>query len=210
MPHNLRASAQPEVTCAPSEIVTTSVDSYQRPVDPHSLVESKFDLRYLQGVAPYENSRSDWRRAHLFARMIIMAKEDVLDLFHPAVRRWFHESFAAPTPAQALGWPPISRGGEYPDSRSGLPILAIENRGERLTPLIALNDKDRRNVLALLPEISRHERRVRAIRVRTWENEPVTSSPARKDLEAIGFVCEDLEMIYYRGYEEKLRDRKIL
>ena len=34
----------------------------------------------------------------------------VLDPFHPAVRRWFTESFAAPTPAQKLGWPPISRG----------------------------------------------------------------------------------------------------
>jgi hypothetical protein len=45
--------------------------------------------------------------------------------------------------------------------------------------------------------------------VRTWGNEPVTSSPAKKDLEAIGFVCEDLEMIYYRGYAEELRDRKI-
>ena len=93
--------------------------------------------------------------------------------------------------------------------RAGLPILAIENRGERLTPLIVLDEKERRNALALLPEISRHERRVRAIRVCTWENEPVTSSPAKKDLEAIGFVREDLEMIYYRGYAEELRDRKI-
>ncbi|MCK4355853.1 hypothetical protein KAW44_02085, partial [Candidatus Bipolaricaulota bacterium] len=92
--------------------------------------------------------------------------------------------------------------------RSGLPVLAIENRGERLTQLIALDEHDRRNALALLPEISRHEHRVRAIRVLTWENEPVTSSPAKKDLEAIGFVREDLEMIYYRGYAEELRDRK--
>ena len=129
-----------------------------------------------------------------------MAKEDVLDLFHPAVRRWFQESFASPTPAQALGWPPISRGENTLILRSGLPILAIENRGERLTPLIALDEHDRRNALSLLPEISRYEHRGRAIRVLTWENEPVTSSPVRKDLEAIGFVCEDLEMIYYRGY----------
>jgi hypothetical protein len=93
-------------------------------------------------------------------------------------------------------------------SRAGLPILAIENRGERLTPLIALDEHDRRSALTLLPEISRYEHRVRAIRVRTWGNEPVTSSPAKKDLEAIGFVREDLEMIYYRGYAEELRDRK--
>lgn len=91
--------------------------------------------------------------------------------------------------------------------RAGLPILAIENRGERLTPLVALDEHDRRNAIALLPEISRHERRVRAIRVRTWANEPITSSPAKQDLEEIGFVCEDLEMIYYRRYAEKDRER---
>jgi hypothetical protein len=91
-------------------------------------------------------------------------------------------------------------GGEHPDPRPGLSILAIENRGERLTPLIVLDEHDRRNALSLLPDISRYEHRGRAIRVLTWENEPVTSSPVRKDLEASGFVCEDLEMIYYRGY----------
>jgi ATP-dependent helicase Lhr and Lhr-like helicase len=33
-----------------------------------------------------------------------------LDLFHPAIRDWFAASFAAPTRAQTLGWPPIARG----------------------------------------------------------------------------------------------------
>jgi len=28
----------------------------------------------------------------------------VLDLFHPAVRRWFCESYADPTPPQVLGF----------------------------------------------------------------------------------------------------------
>jgi ATP-dependent Lhr-like helicase len=35
---------------------------------------------------------------------------DPLDPFRPAVREWFQTSFAAPTRAQALGWPAISRG----------------------------------------------------------------------------------------------------
>src|SRR5262245_52139227 len=34
----------------------------------------------------------------------------VLERFHPAVREWFSASFAAPTPPQARGWPPIARG----------------------------------------------------------------------------------------------------
>jgi len=36
--------------------------------------------------------------------------DDVLDLFHPAISRWFRESFAGPTPAQSEGWPRIAAG----------------------------------------------------------------------------------------------------
>ena len=32
----------------------------------------------------------------------------MLDAFHPAVRAWFAERFATPSPAQALGWPAIA------------------------------------------------------------------------------------------------------
>jgi ATP-dependent Lhr-like helicase len=39
-----------------------------------------------------------------------MVKDDALSLFHPAVRRWFNESFNALTPPQNLGWPPIAQG----------------------------------------------------------------------------------------------------
>jgi len=35
---------------------------------------------------------------------------EALGLFHPVVRKWFLETFQRPTPAQALGWPPIARG----------------------------------------------------------------------------------------------------
>ena len=35
-----------------------------------------------------------------------------LDFFHPAVRAWFDQSFAAPTPAQADAWPAIKAGGD--------------------------------------------------------------------------------------------------
>jgi ATP-dependent Lhr-like helicase len=39
-----------------------------------------------------------------------VARAELLDLFHPAVRRWFEGAFAAPTRAQQLGWPAIARG----------------------------------------------------------------------------------------------------
>jgi ATP-dependent Lhr-like helicase len=35
---------------------------------------------------------------------------DPLIIFHPIVREWFERSFAAPTEAQAAGWPEISKG----------------------------------------------------------------------------------------------------
>jgi ATP-dependent Lhr-like helicase len=35
---------------------------------------------------------------------------DPLQSFTPAVRDWFRSAFAAPTPAQVKGWPPIARG----------------------------------------------------------------------------------------------------
>src|SRR5262245_6086765 len=33
-----------------------------------------------------------------------------LDFFHPAVRAWFEQNFAAPTPAQADAWPAVKAG----------------------------------------------------------------------------------------------------
>src|SRR4029077_12110067 len=34
-----------------------------------------------------------------------------LDVFSPETRAWFEQAFDGPTPAQALGWPAIARGG---------------------------------------------------------------------------------------------------
>ena len=36
---------------------------------------------------------------------------DALDVFSPGTRKWFERAFADPTPAQALGWPAIAKGG---------------------------------------------------------------------------------------------------
>jgi len=63
-----------------------------------------------------------------------VAKRDVLELFEPAVAEWFRSSFAAPTAAQAQGWPPIARG------ESTL-ILAPTGSGKTLTAFLWAIDK---------------------------------------------------------------------
>jgi ATP-dependent Lhr-like helicase len=84
--------------------------------------------------------------------------------------------------------------------QNGRPVLAIENRGERLTLLGELSREQRRAVLALLPELLSFESGIRAIKVTQWDGKPVGTSVAAQDLQAVGFMREDLAMIYYRQY----------
>ena len=49
-------------------------------------------------------------RAETPTSEIAMKSSDPLALFHAPTRDWFNAVFAAPTKAQELGWPPISRG----------------------------------------------------------------------------------------------------
>src|SRR5947208_2259625 len=58
----------------------------------------------------------------------------MLSNFHPAVQRWFSQTFAAPSPPQAEGWPHITAG------RDTL-IAAPTGSGKTLAAfLAALND----------------------------------------------------------------------
>jgi len=71
---------------------------------------------------------------------------DSLGAFRPAVRRWFEASFAAPTAAQAKGWPPILAG------RSTL-LLAPTGSGKTLAAFLAAIDR-----LMFSPEPPKRER----------------------------------------------------
>jgi len=83
---------------------------------------------------------------------------------------------------------------------NGVPIIAIENRGTNLVPLVDLTFEERVSALSLLPEIIDPAAGVRKVRVRTWNGKEVCGSKIEKDLERIGFMREDQEMIYYRRY----------
>jgi ATP-dependent Lhr-like helicase len=85
-----------------------------------------------------------------------------LDVFSPATRTWFERAFAAPTPAQTLGWPAIAGGGHVliqAPTGSGKTLAAFllgidrlnETPGEGLrllyiSPLKALNYDIERNL----------------------------------------------------------------
>src|SRR5438045_9315127 len=85
-----------------------------------------------------------------------------LDLFSPETRAWFERNFAAPTPAQAKGWPAIAAGGHVliqAPTGSGKTLAAFLSAIDRLTaepssglrvlyvsPLKALNYDVERNL----------------------------------------------------------------
>ena len=116
--------------------------------------------------------------------------------FHPAVRAWFARAFAAPTPAQALGWPPIRRGESDAPARAdrqrqdagGVPLLhrpadvragaAQEGAAAAcvyVSPLKALAVDVERNLRAPLAGIAAGRRGAR--RART-ASRPSRSAPA--------------------------------
>ena len=85
-----------------------------------------------------------------------------LDVFSPETRAWFEQAFDGPTPAQALGWPAIARGGHtliQAPTGSGKTLAAFLYGIDRLTaapgeglrllyvsPLKALNYDIERNL----------------------------------------------------------------
>jgi len=89
---------------------------------------------------------------------------------------------------------------------AGRPMIAVEGRAERLVSLAELGRAALRRALSTLPRLVEGRDRPAAIRVKTWNGRPVGGSVAGEELERIGFVREDREMILYRSYgEERVR-----
>ena len=62
-----------------------------------------------------------------------------LETFHPLVRRWFGEHFAAPTDAQAKAWPLIAAG-------EHVLVSAPTGSGNTLTAFLSAIDHLRRRI----------------------------------------------------------------
>jgi ATP-dependent helicase Lhr and Lhr-like helicase len=96
---------------------------------------------------------------------------DVLDHFHPLIRRWFTESLGAPTPVQLRTWSEVRQGRHVlvtAPTGSGKTLAAFlwainqlltgawprgETRVLYISPLRALNNDVRRNLIAPLEEL---------------------------------------------------------
>src|SRR5437763_13318674 len=66
-----------------------------------------------------------------------MARPDPLAVFSPATRAWFERAFAAPTPAQELGWPAIASGAHVlirAPTGSGKTLASFLSAIDRLGP----------------------------------------------------------------------------
>lgn len=90
--------------------------------------------------------------------------------------------------------------GNYLIVRAGRPILAIEKYGARLIPLAEIEPAERSEAVGLLPLLLERSIRRTAIRIFTWDGQPVTSSLVALDLRELGFMEEDERMILYRDF----------
>ncbi|MCK4590503.1 MAG: hypothetical protein KAT86_02015 [Candidatus Latescibacteria bacterium] len=98
-------------------------------------------------------------------------------------------------------WRFLRHPGNYLILKGGMPVLAVEGRGSRLTPLRDLSEDEKREALSLLPQLLEGPgglRRIRAVKVEYWDGQPVRSSEVVPYLKSLGFRDEYKAMTYRR------------
>jgi ATP-dependent Lhr-like helicase len=87
--------------------------------------------------------------------------------------------------------------------RGGIPLLAIESLGKRLTPLQLLSDPELKIILEMLPRIlidptglgHKHW-----LKIELWDGQPIRKSPAAPILEQLGFRNEFTQLVLERKF----------
>jgi len=100
-------------------------------------------------------------------------------------------------------WHFLRHPGNYLVLQKGMPVLAVEGRGNRLTPLRDLSEAERKEALSLLPQLLEDPgglRRIRAVKVEYWDGQPVRNSEVAPCLKSLGFRDELRAMTYYRRF----------
>ena len=90
--------------------------------------------------------------------------------------------------------------GNYLVLENGHPLLAVENRGERLIPLSDLTPPQRAACFQTLAQLVEGRHRNSSIRAMTWDGSPIVNSLIEEELAAVGFIRENPGMILYRTY----------
>lgn len=86
----------------------------------------------------------------------------------------------------------------------GIPILAIEAKGARLTPLRDVSNAEFRDALHLLPRLLDDPagwRRIRSIKVELWNGQPIRNAMIANILKEIGFRDDFKAMIIEKDFE---------
>ena len=90
--------------------------------------------------------------------------------------------------------------GNYLVLENGHPILAVENRGERLIPLSDLSPSQRTASFCALAQLVEGRERPASIRTMTWDGAAIVNSAIEAELAEAGFVREGSGMILYRTF----------
>lgn len=90
--------------------------------------------------------------------------------------------------------------GNYLVLENGHPILAVENRSERLISLSDLSSSQRTESFRWLSRLVEGRERPASIRAMTWDGSPIVNSVIEEELAEAGFVREDTGMVLYRSY----------
>ncbi|MDZ7262880.1 MAG: hypothetical protein ONB05_12345, partial [candidate division KSB1 bacterium] len=99
-------------------------------------------------------------------------------------------------------WRFLRHPGNYLVLKNGLPVLAIEAKGSRLTPLRDLSAEEKREALSLLPQLLDDPgglHRIRSLKVESWDGQPVRNSEIVEYLKEMGFRDEFKVMVLERG-----------
>ncbi|HEX9975010.1 MAG TPA: hypothetical protein VGD14_23345, partial [bacterium] len=100
-------------------------------------------------------------------------------------------------------WRLLRHPNNYLILKRGIPILAIEAKGARLTPLHDLSNDELRDALNLLPRLLHDPagwRRIRSIKVELWNGQAVRNSEVADYLKEIGFRDEFKVMVLEREF----------
>ncbi|UCE07093.1 MAG: hypothetical protein JSW07_03385, partial [bacterium] len=95
-------------------------------------------------------------------------------------------------------WRLLRHPNNYLILKNGLPLLAIEAKGARLTPLRDLTADERDDALSLLAQLLDDPagwRRIRSIKIEFWDGQPVRKSEITDHLKELGFRDEFKQMI---------------